>query len=106
MATCAEIRNQLASLLKNRDQLASEVESDKGDLRELESESQHVNPTLLAKARARLAADEAKLKQIDDQIAALKAAAGHGVLQNDDQPYPVYGWLEVGYAELQVHPGV
>jgi hypothetical protein len=58
----------------------------------------------MQKAQAKLAADEAKLKQIDDQIAALKAAVVRGVLQNDDQPYPVFGWLEIGYLPQQVHP--
>ncbi len=89
-----------ALLQQERNQLAREVESDKSDLKELERDAKHVNPTILAKARARLADDAAKLKQIDDQIAALKDAAGHGVLQKDDQPYPVYGWLEVGYTKL------
>ncbi len=83
---------------------SSEVLSDQGDLQELQSEGSHVNPTLLAKAKAKLAADKAKLKQIDDQIAALSNAVVRGVLHNDNQAYPVYGWLEVGYVEPQVHP--
>jgi len=95
---------QLASLQQEREPLASEVVSDEGDLKELQSEGQHVNKTLLAKAQAKLVADKTKLKQIDDQIAALKAAGGRGVLQNDDQPYPVFGWLEIGYLPQQVHP--
>jgi|GEM_PF-4551365 len=95
----ADNQSQLASLQRERDSLASEVISDEGDLRELESEGQRVNPTLLAKARAKLAADKAKLKQIDDQIAALKAAVAPGVVQNDDQPYPIYGWLELWWQE-------
>ena len=74
MATCTQIRAQLASLLKDREDLSCEVLSDQGDLQELQSEGSHVNPTLLTKAKARLAADEAKLKQIDDQIAALSNA--------------------------------
>jgi len=93
-----DVQSQLDELLKQRDELASEVESDKGDLAELQSEGTHVNPTILAKAKAKLAADEAKLKQINDQIATLSNAVVLGVVQNDDQPYPVYGWLEVGYA--------
>lgn len=58
---------------------------------------------MLDNAKAKLAADEAKLQQIEDQIAALINEVG-GVLQNDNQPYPVYGWLEVGYLEPQNHP--
>ena len=104
MATCAEIRAQLPSLVKASDDLASEILSDIGDLKELESEASHVNPVLLAHAKAKKAADEASLKQINDQIAALSNAVGLGVVQNDNQPYPVYGWLEVGYAPLEIHP--
>jgi len=103
MATCAENRTQLATLLPEAAQLAGEVLSDQGDLQELKSEAGHVNPTILAKAQAKLTADEARLKQISDQIAALSSAAAQGVLQDDNQPYPVYGWLEVGYLAPQAH---
>jgi hypothetical protein len=83
--------------------VANEVQADKGDVSELESEASHVNPAILAKVRAKLTADETKLKQLDTQVAALSNAAGQGVVLNDNQPYPVYGWLEVGFAEPQIH---
>lgn len=61
MVTCAEIRTQLAPLLRDADDLASEVVSDRGDLQELLSEAGQVNPTILAKAKDTLAAAERKL---------------------------------------------
>jgi hypothetical protein len=98
-----DVQAQLASLQKDREDLASVVQSDQGDLKELLSEGQHVNHVLLAKMQAKLAADQAKLKQLDAQIAALSNAVPPGVLLNNNQPYPVYGWLEVGYMAPQVH---
>ncbi len=91
-----DIQSQLDALKQQRDQLAVVVQGDKGDLQELQSEASHVNPTILAKARATLAADEAKLKQDNDQIAALSSTPTQGVLRDDNEPYPVVGWLEVG----------
>ena len=72
--TCADLRTQLVQLLKSRAQLASKVVSDQSDVQELQSEASHINPTILANAKAKLAADEAKLNQINDQIAALRDA--------------------------------
>jgi hypothetical protein len=99
-----DFRAQLDALLKEMNSLTIEVQSDKGDLQELQSESQHVNPTIIANAQKRLAAAEAQLKQVNDQIAALNSAGERGVLHNDSQPFPVFGWLEVGFMPPQAHP--
>lgn len=91
-----DIQAQLAQLQQERSTTAVEVQTDEGDLAELQSESQHVNPAIIAKAVAKLNADRAKLKELDQQIAALQNTPV-GVIQNDNQPFPVFGWVEVGY---------
>jgi hypothetical protein len=64
-------------------------------LKELESD--HASGSAIAAAKARLAADQKNLKQVDAEIAALNAGGPRGVLINDDQPVPIFGWLEIGY---------
>lgn len=93
-----DISSQMAALVQERDQAETEVSSDEGDLQELVADVHHANSLLIAKARATLAADKEKLKQLNDQIAALLASM-RGVVLNDDQPYPIYGWLEIGYLQ-------
>jgi hypothetical protein len=93
-----DIQAQLAQLQEERGTTAVQVQTDEGDLAELQSESQHVNPAIIAKVVARLSADRARLKELDQQIAALRNAPPPlGVVQNDDQPFPVFGWVEAGY---------
>jgi hypothetical protein len=86
-----DLQAQLAVLQQQRTDLAAVVQGDQGALKELLSESKYANPTILANMQARIAADQAKLKQVHDQIAALRGQVGKGVVQNDSQPFPVYG---------------
>jgi PASTA domain len=51
----------------------------------------------LEKAEKRLADDSRELDQLNNQLAALHAALPRGIIQDDSQPFPVIGWLEVGY---------
>jgi hypothetical protein len=94
-AQANNIPPNLATLQQERTRLAGVVRGDEGDLKELTSE--HASAAAISKAKARLADDQKKLKQIDDQIAALTAAGPRGVLIDDNQPFPIFGWLEVGF---------
>jgi hypothetical protein len=87
---------QLAALKQQRDALANQVQGDVEDLKELQSETKHVNPVLIKKAEQKLDADRRELAQLGQQIAALQANP-QGVIEDDNQPFPVLGWLEVGY---------
>jgi hypothetical protein len=88
---------QLASLMEDRKGLASTINHDIDELKTA------IFGTLRDKAQAKLIADERKLQQIDAQIAALNNIE-RGVRRNDIQPYPIYGWLEVGYTQPLTHP--
>jgi hypothetical protein len=92
-----DLPGQLAALKQQRDVLANEVRSDEGDLKELESDKKHVNPALIKKAQQKLDADRRALAQLEQQIAVLQASPPQGVIEDDNQPFPVLGWLEVGY---------
>lgn len=88
---------QLAALEQQRDALANEVQGDEGDLKELKSEKKQVNPVMIKKAQQKLDADRHALAQLEQQVAALQANPSQGVIQDNNQPFPVLGWLEVGY---------
>jgi hypothetical protein len=88
---------QLAALEQQRDALANEVQGDEGDLKELKSEKKQVNPVLIKKAQQKLDADRRALAQLEQQVAALQANPPQEVIQDNNQPFPVLGWLEVGY---------
>lgn len=74
MAICDDLRLQLAATQTERDGAATQVISDRGDLAELEADASHVNPDLLAAARAKLAESEAQVRQLDEKLSALKSA--------------------------------
>jgi len=97
-----DVQGQLAQLEQERSEAEATVRGDQGDLAELLSESQHVNPKIIAAAQKRLTDDRARLTQLDQQIAALEQTPV-GVVTNDAQPFPVFGWIEVGYLELVDH---
>jgi len=97
MPTCDELRSQVLALQPQRDDAADELRSAQGDLAELESDKKHVNPVLIKKAQQKLDADRRALAQLEQQIAVLQASPPQGVIEDDNQPFPVLGWLEVGY---------
>jgi hypothetical protein len=84
-----DLPGQLAVLEQQRDALASEVQGDEGDLAELKSEKEHVNPAIIKKAQQKLDADRRALAQLEQQIAALQATPPRGVIEDDSQPFPV-----------------
>jgi hypothetical protein len=94
-----DVQGQLAQLRQERSETEAAVTGDEGDLAELLSESQHVNPKIIAAAQKRLTDDRARLTQLDQQIAALEHTPV-GVVTNNGQPFPVFGWIEVGYLDL------
>jgi hypothetical protein len=92
---------QLDTLQREQAAAIAEVRAAEADLAELQRENGHVNAQKLAAVQKRLADAKARLQQMDDEIAALSAPT-RGVIQNNDQPFPVFGWLEVGYLAPQV----
>jgi len=60
-------------------------------------EKEHVNPVLIRNAQHQLDTDTARLRALDDQIAVLAAHPVSGLVNDDTQPFPVFGWLEIGY---------
>ena len=47
--------------------------------------------------QARIAAHQAELNQVDQQIAAIQNFTDSGIGLDDGQPFPVIGWLEIDY---------
>jgi len=74
-----------------------QVQSDQDALDELLSEKEHVNPVLIRDAQKQLDTDTARLRALDDEIAVLAAHPVSGLVNDDTQPFPVFGWLEIGY---------
>ena len=97
-----DVQRRLAQLRRERSRAEAAVRDDEGDLAELLPESHVVNPTIIAAARARLAADQAELSRLDQEIAGLELTPV-GVVTNDGQPFPVFGWIEVGYLGQVAH---
>jgi chromosome segregation ATPase len=95
------LQSQLYTLQQERAATAAEVSSLQGDIQELESEKDHINPQLLAAKQKQLADAQARLQQMDQQIAALLAQPMLGIVPDDGQPFPIFGWLEVGYLAPQ-----
>jgi hypothetical protein len=87
---------QLDTLQREQAAAIGEVRSDEADLAELQTEGGRVNPQALAAVQKRLADAKARLQKIDQEIAALPPPT-RGVVQDNGQPFPVFGWLEVGY---------
>ena len=92
-----DVQAQLARLQSERASVADQVQSDQGALDELLSEKEHVNPVLIRNAQHQLDTDTARLRALDDQIAVLAAHPVSGLVNDDTQPFPVFGWLEIGY---------
>jgi hypothetical protein len=92
-----DVQAQLAQLQSERASVADQVQSDQGALDELLSEKKHVNPILIRNAQNQLNTDTARLRALDDQIAVLAAHPVSGLVNDDTQPFPVFGWLEIGY---------
>jgi hypothetical protein len=71
MPTCDELRSQVLALQPQRDDAADELRSAQGDLAELESEKDHVNPAILKAAQQRVGTARARLNELDAQIGTL-----------------------------------
>ncbi len=89
--------DRLRALLARHASLISDIQTDRMDLQELLSESTHVNPKTIQRIQARIAAHQAELNQVDQQIAAIQDFTNSGIGLDDGQPFPVIGWLEIGY---------
>jgi len=89
--------DRLRALLARHASLISGIQTDRMDLQELQSESTHVNPKTIQRIQARIAANQAELNQVDQQIAAIQDFTNPGIGLDDGQPFPIVGWLEIGY---------
>jgi hypothetical protein len=89
--------SRLQELLARHASLISDIQTDTMDLQELQSESTHVNPKMIQRIQARIAANQAELNQVDQEIAALQNFTNSGIGLDDGQPFPIVGWLEIGY---------
>lgn len=92
-----DVQAKLARLQSDRAGAADQVQSDQDTLTELLSEKEHVNPILIRNAQNQLDADTAELHALDQQIAVLAAHPVSGLVNDDTQPFPIFGWLEIGY---------
>jgi uncharacterized protein YgbK (DUF1537 family) len=92
-----DVQAQLARLQSERASVADQVQTDQGALDELLSEKKHVNPVLIRNAQKQLDTDTARLRALDSEIAVLAAHPVSGLVNDDTQPFPVFGWLEIGY---------
>src|SRR5262245_39161057 len=71
MPTCDELQGQLTTALRQRVELDGTIIGDRGDLSALEKEGSLADPKLIAAAKAQLAADQAAVPPLDQQIALL-----------------------------------